>query len=140
MAGTPDQEHINLLSIFHYVVGGVVALFSLFPIFHLAMGLFILFAPESMDSGNEPVTALVAWVFIGTAVSIIIFGLIFASLIIATGRCLAKRKHYTFCMVIAGLECLFFPFGTVLGIFTIIVLMRESVKPLFQGNLPLTES
>ena len=31
----------------------------------------------------------------------------------------------------AATMCLFMPFGTVLGVFTIIVLMRPSVKPLF---------
>jgi hypothetical protein len=31
----------------------------------------------------------------------------------------------------AAVECLFMPFGTVLGIFTIVVLNRDSVKPLF---------
>jgi len=38
--------------------------------------------------------------------------------------------------VMAGIECLFMPFGTVLGVFTILVLVRESVKPLFGVNLP----
>ncbi len=28
----PDLEHLRLLSIFHYVVGGILALFSCFPI------------------------------------------------------------------------------------------------------------
>ena len=31
----------------------------------------------------------------------------------------------------AAIECMFFPFGTVLGVLTIIVLIRPSVKPLF---------
>ena len=31
----------------------------------------------------------------------------------------------------AGIECIFMPFGTVLGVFTIIVLMRPSMKELF---------
>jgi len=37
-------------------------------------------------------------------------------------------------MVIAGLSCLNMPLGTVLGIFTLIVLSRESVKVLFKGE------
>jgi hypothetical protein len=37
----------------------------------------------------------------------------------------------------AGVECLFMPFGTVLGVFTIIVLMRESVKQVFAANKSL---
>ena len=31
----------------------------------------------------------------------------------------------------AGIECMFTPFGTVLGVFTIIVLMRPEVKTMF---------
>jgi len=32
-----DEEQLRLLSIFHYVVAGLAALFSFFPIFHLIM-------------------------------------------------------------------------------------------------------
>jgi hypothetical protein len=39
-------------------------------------------------------------------------------------------------MVIAALLCMFMPFGTVLGVFTIIVLVRDSVKALFNGINP----
>lgn len=38
--------------------------------------------------------------------------------------------HY----VVAGVSYTFMPFETVLGVFTIIVLMRDSVKELFNGR------
>ncbi len=38
----------------------------------------------------------------------------------------------TFVIVIAALSCAFFPFGTVLGVFTIIILSKPEVKSLFQ--------
>ena len=44
------------------------------------------------------------------------------------GRYLERRAHYTFCLVVAGVECLFMPFGTVLGVFTIVMLVRPEVK------------
>ena len=34
-----DAEHLRLLSIFHYIAGGVTALFALFPAIHLFMGI-----------------------------------------------------------------------------------------------------
>jgi hypothetical protein len=42
------------------------------------------------------------------------------------------RKAYSFALVIACIECLFVPFGTILGVFTIVTLSRESVKALFE--------
>ena len=66
----------------------------------------------------------------------IVLGLILAIAIICSGRFLSQRKHYTFCLVMAGVECIFMPFGTVLGAFTLVVLLRESVKQLFTGNPP----
>jgi hypothetical protein len=42
-----------------------------------------------------------------------------------------NRRWWTFCYLTGWGECLMFPFGTVLGIFTIIVLSRPSVKLLF---------
>jgi hypothetical protein len=36
-----------------------------------------------------------------------------------------------FVFVVACCECLFMPFGTILGVFTIILLSRESVKSAF---------
>jgi hypothetical protein len=134
---TQDEEHLRLVSIFHYVVGGLAGFFSLFPIFHLVFGLFIALAPEKFTGKGEPPPALLGWIFVVLASMFITTGWIFAGLVLAAGRFLARRKHYLFCLVIAGVECLFMPFGTVLGVFTIIILMREPVKKLFTANKPL---
>ncbi len=48
------------------------------------------------------------------------------------GRCLRARKNYTFLLVMAALNGTFImPLGTLLGVFTFVVLMRPSVKALF---------
>ena len=56
-------------------------------------------------------------------------------LLVAAAR-LRRRTSRTFCMVVAGISCLFMPIGTVLGVFTIIVLARPTVKALFESNAP----
>jgi len=56
-------------------------------------------------------------------------------LTILAGRNLARRKGYTFCFVMACISCLSVPLGTALGVFTIVVLMRPSVKQMF-GAMP----
>ena len=72
--------------------------------------------------------------FVVMAIVFITFGWTLAVCIIIAGSNLAKRKRYMFCLVIAAISCINTPLGTVLGIFTIIVLMRPSVKELFAAN------
>ena len=126
-----DLDHLKLLSIFHYVVGGLGAMFSLFPCLHFFMGLAILGgAFESVDDGGGPPEFL-GWMFVIFPGMVILVGLSLSLCIIIAGSRLARQSNYTYCLVIAGIQCAFMPFGTVLGVFTIIVLMRPSVRELF---------
>jgi hypothetical protein len=129
-----DQEHLRLLSIFHYVVAAIGALFCSFPLIHVVMGLVLIFRPEAFDNGGEPPPPLLGWMFVVMGGSFVLAGWVFSALIFIAGGCLARHRRYMFCLVMAALECLWAPFGTVLGVFTIIVLMRESVKQLFAAS------
>lgn len=129
-----EQEHLRLLSIFHYVVGGLAGLFALFPVFHLIFGLVFILAPHKFGGKNQTPPAFVGWFFVIFAATIITMGWVFAGCVIAAGRSLACRRRYLFCLVMAGVECAFMPFGTVLGVFTLITLMKDSVKEMFSAN------
>jgi hypothetical protein len=126
-----DREYLRLLSIFHYVVGGLAALFAFFPVVYIAMGILVVYAPGTMDAGDDAMAALFGWVFIIIGAGLVVLGWAFAVFTIIAGRYLARQVHYLFCMVMAAIECIFMPFGTVLGIFTIIVLAKPSVKKMF---------
>jgi len=63
--------------------------------------------------------------------AMIFFGLVFSAFLAAAGYFLSKKRNHMFCLVMAGVSCIFMPFGTVLGVFSIIVLSRPSVKELF---------
>jgi hypothetical protein len=65
-------------------------------------------------------------------------GLSLAICIAVAGRKLDRRTGHLYCLVIAGLECFFMPFGTVLGVLTILVLIRPSVKLMFGNPAELT--
>jgi len=131
-----DEEHLRLLSIFHYVCAGMAALCGCIPIFHLLIGLVLMLKPASFGPAKDQPPAWFGLIFVILASIIIFIGWTFAALLAFAGRSLSQRKRYTFCLVIAAIACFNVPFGTVLGIFTIIVLMRPSVKALFTASIP----
>ena len=131
-----DEEHLRLLSIFHYVVAALAALTALLPVIYLIVGLFIVFAADKFPDHGQAPPAFLGGILVIFALMLITFGWVFAALLAMTGRFLVQHRHHTFCLVMAGIECIFMPFGTVLGVLTIVVLVRESVKPLFEPQPP----
>ncbi|MCA9264029.1 MAG: hypothetical protein KDA60_09290 [Planctomycetales bacterium] len=128
-----DLEHLKLLSIFHYVLAAILGLFSCFPVFHLAAGIAIVSGVLDRPNSSDAPPAFLGWIFIGVAGLIIVCGMAMAVSVAIAGQRLKQFRSRTYCFVIAGLECLFSPFGTILGVFTIIVLMRPSVRELFEN-------
>jgi hypothetical protein len=126
-----DYRMLDLLSLFHYIVGGIMALFSCFPFIHLFIGLAFVSGNLFKDSkgGNPP--ELFGWFFVIIAAVAILLGWTLAVLMLVTGHKMKQRRHRMFCLVVAGIECMFMPFGTVLGIFTIVILNKESVQTIF---------
>jgi hypothetical protein len=128
-----DKEHLQLLAIFHYVVAGLAALFSFFPLLYTTVGTLFIFAARhgTAKPGEELPPEFLGWIFAVIGSVLFLIGLAMAICILIAGRALAHCKRYSFALVMACIECLFVPFGTMLGVFTIMVLSRESVKGLF---------
>jgi len=125
---TDNERYLDLLAIFHYIVGGLTALFSCMFLIHLAMGIAIL--SGALD-GDTPPPVLIGWIFTLVPAFFILAGWTLAGFIVVAGRKLKRRQGYLFCLVVAACECVFIPFGTILGIFTLVVLTREPVRELF---------
>jgi hypothetical protein len=131
-----DEEHLRLLSIFYYVIAGFNVMGACFFGVYIILGIFALVAPFTMGapgSHSDDIPAIV-FIIIGLCGSLFIAAL--AGLNIFVGRSLSRKKLYSFCLVMAGISCVFFPLGTVLGVFSLIVLARPTVKALFDGNIP----
>lgn len=126
-----DLEHLRLLSIFYYLLAVLIALFSLLPVIHLVMGILML--SGAGDFGSDPPPAFVGWLVSCVAVFLILLGMTCAVCFALAGRNLARHRSWIYCMVIAGIACTFMPVGTVLGVFSILVLNRPSVRALFAG-------
>ncbi len=126
-----DKEHLRLLSIFHYVVAGLTFLIGCIPMIHLGMGLAMVYAPHVFQGKGSPPPPFMGYMFAAIGALAILFCWSVAGAVVYAGRCLSARRKYLFCLVMAAIQCMFMPFGTVLGVFTIIVLMRPTVKELF---------
>jgi hypothetical protein len=81
--------------------------------------------------GEDLPPEFLGWIFAVLGSLLFLIGIAMAICILVAGRSLALRKGYSFALVMACIECLFVPFGTILGVFTIVVLSRESVRGLF---------
>jgi hypothetical protein len=125
-----DEEHLRLLSILYYIWGGLTACFSCVGVAHMVFGGIMIVVGQHEHNG--PPTWLGAlFSFMGLLVVFIVLTL--SGLSLWTGRNLQMRKHYIACLIVAGISCLSVPLGTALGVFTLVVLLRPSVKQLFAG-------
>ncbi|HIE5094630.1 TPA: hypothetical protein ACXNC8_000634 [Stenotrophomonas maltophilia] len=130
-----DADHLRTLSIAHYVVGGLIALFSLIFILHIVLGIAALTGNLPMKSGGQPSSPaeqrLFGWMFTIIGCAIVFGGVTLGAFVAYAGRCLARRRRHLLCLIVAGLACLFAPVGTVLGVFSLVTLLRPQVKAAF---------
>jgi hypothetical protein len=132
-----DDSHLDSLAIAHYVMGGIMVLFACFPLMHVAIGLSMVFdwgnmaeAMEAQPNGGPP-PEIFGWFFVVIGLAFFLLGQALSISVIVSGRFLKQRKYYMFSFIMACLACAAFPFGTILGVFTIIVLARPSVKAIY---------
>src|SRR6266852_9052985 len=120
-----DLDHLRWLAIGHYIYAAMVACFSAFGFVFLGLGIAMIVRPQAFN-GPDPPPPFLGPLFttIGGIISLMIIAL--AVLTLIAGRFIARRRHHLFCLVVAGVNCLWMPVGTVLGVLTIVVLVRPS--------------
>ena len=136
-----DEEHLRLLALFHYIVGGITVAGGLFMgVWAVFMAVVFASAPPTFPAGaNEELArqmqAMPAFMmaFFGMFAGVVV---LFGVLQIVAGRCIAQRRARLFTLLVAIPRVLFIPFGTLLSIFTFIVLERASVQQLYRPAAP----
>ncbi len=147
-----DLSHLKTLSICHYVWGGLTMLFSCIFIVHVVMGIWLarggpanatwttttnsgvnFNSPLVTQQSSAPPPAF-GYIMAAMGGCAVLFGWALGTMTIISGRRIAHQRSRIFSMVMAGINCISFPFGTVLGIFTIVVLARDSVRQLYLAS------
>lgn len=132
-----DEEHLRILSILYYVFGGLGVFSGLIPLVYVALGVVLLSVRPTGPAGSGPPPEI-GWLMIGFGSGLSLVLLALAGCALFTGYNLSRKKRYLFCFVDACLSCIQMPLGTILGVFTIVVLARPEVKELFDN--PSTET
>lgn len=133
-----DKEHLDLLAVFHFVFAGLTVLGLGFLGVHFLVMRTVFLRHEAhgamSGAGRMPADQVFTWIVVGYV--------FMALLVIAVGTAnvlsgiwLKKRKNRMFSMILAGFNCLQMPFGTALGVFTLIVLARPGVRQLYGEKL-----
>jgi len=130
-----DEEHLKLLSLGYMVSAGFAAFFACFGLLYLLIGIVMSIAlshvPATAGNADHMPPAFIGWIFAGIGSLFFLFAAAVAFARFWAARCIKQRKSRTFCMVIAALGCLEFPYGTALGVLSFVVLGRASVVKLF---------
>ena len=131
MSVSSDKDTLHLLSIFHFVMAGFIALIACIPLIHLAGGVFMIFGGVSEQ---EPGLSAMGAAFTLIAGAIILLGWSLAFFVFRGGKSLDKQENYQQCLIAAAILCLIMPFGTILGVFTLVTLSKDEVKQLFDST------
>lgn len=122
-----DVEHLRILVILHYVVAGLSVLGLGFLVLHFLVFNFV------MGQQNGPLPpGQFLWIVKVFYAVVGGFILVSGTLNLVSASNLRERRRRTLILFVAAANCLQFPLGTALGVFTFIVLTRDSVRDVFE--------
>ncbi|HEX2163892.1 MAG TPA: hypothetical protein VHM02_08075 [Thermoanaerobaculia bacterium] len=125
--GLSEQQrtYLRVLAILHYVHGGLIAVIALAMLAFAGFGV-LGGRGELGEPGMVPVAALFSCG--------ILFVTAYAAVSFLVGRWLDRRRHWAGVIVFSAINALNAPLGTLLGVFTIVVLISEPVRGAFEGR------
>jgi hypothetical protein len=132
-----DVEQLRMLAIFHFVSAGLGLAGLCFLALHYSVMQAVLNDPGLFkdSKGGPPPREIWAFLKIFYAVGAAWFVLSGISNLMSA-IFMRRRTHRVFSMVVAGFDCLYMPLGTVLGVFTFVILGRDSVIAMYDTNRP----
>ena len=130
-----DASQLKLLMVFHYVLSGLSVVGLGFLFLHYKFLDMMMSNPEMWAESNQgppPDTFLEMFIYFYIVMGFMM--IVFAAANALSARFIQTRRHRMYSLIIAGLDCLMFPFGTALGVFTLIVLLRDSVESIYSPS------
>ena len=122
------ERRLNLLSIFHLLLGALNCVLSLG---------FLMNAISEGQAENAGVIAAIGdyWIHLTIDLFLCVFFLVAGIFMLIASRRLRNYRSRVFCVLVAGIECVIIPFGTILGVLTLITISRDSAIRLFADGI-----
>jgi hypothetical protein len=137
-------DRLGLLSLAYYISGAIGAAVVSFLLIHFFILLGLSFVPASQWTQPAPAIATAPYVvpspaaspgrgdfqgppvimfriFAGVIGLIVVGGWTLGALTAYAGYCVKHRKHKVFIYIMAAINCIWIPYGTVLGVATILL-------------------
>jgi hypothetical protein len=132
-----DREHLKMLAICYYILGGITIVFSSFGLIHFFIGIFLILFPDVFHGPHgqpDPPPFFIGYLFAFMGGMIVFTGWTIGGLTLYAGRSIQRRTRRIFTLAVAVLNCILcmsMPFGVLLCAFSFVVLTRESVRRLY---------
>lgn len=147
-------ERLRILSIAYYISGALGAASISILLIHFFLFAAFSFMPEASFHQSPPAhhdsqpaagtcspqpnapevfPVIIFRVVAGILGMVILCGWTLGGLTIYAGRCIARRQKRMFVQIMAGINCLWIPFGTLLGVVTFLALGAEDAKLEYPG-------
>ena len=135
---TRDRDHLTMLAIGHFILAGLVLLGIGGLFLHYTIMQTVFRNPALFQGQNAPPMApeSILHMMVGFYVFAGALMVLASGLNLASGFFILRRKFRIYSIVIGALDCFMIPLGTVLGVFTILVLSRDSVQGCYQPVSP----
>jgi hypothetical protein len=142
----PEAKTIRQLAWAHYAVAAVTALMALPFILALCHGTDgigqavlpgnLLRQMDDLEVPPELIDQMMGFLMVSTILMI----LLHATVVAWVGWCIAGYRRYWVVFIFSLLDCTYIPFGTVIGVWAVVMLSRPSVKARFGLNRPATRA
>ncbi|MDB5803024.1 MAG: rane protein [Betaproteobacteria bacterium] len=127
-----DDEHLRLLSLFHYISGAMTIFFSCFFIIHLVvMAYMSTHIPLGKNGQPDNFPFAIFTVVFGVVICV---GIALGVMQIISGRALGRHRRRRLSMIVAAPGAMFMPYGTILSVMTWMVLSRPGVRAQYDEN------
>ncbi|MBC8378274.1 MAG: hypothetical protein H8E62_03780 [Planctomycetes bacterium] len=127
-----NPQTLDLISIFHYVVAAIIYLKGAVAFVFMGIGSIAMMGILADQPADMEALVVIGLLFFMVPMMFLTVSWTAATLVLFAGRRIANRTNLTYCQIVAGIECLCVPFGTILGIFSLITLTKPENKEIFK--------